>query len=443
MKKLYQPKKIAIVFAICNICFCLDWSGYLSTDNRFFLKKDFSISFEEYRLCFTPQQSFNERVKFYSEFWLRTFGLPGLQYFADLTDRNKISPFDIELREAYIDLNKFPFSNMDIRIGKQRIVWGTADKINPTDNLNPDDLEDIWDFGRHSGSNGIKIDGYVSDFSISYVFLPNFTPAILPENSWLSASNMLVPVLPGITIRTVEDSLAMPEYTIKNSINGIKIKRNFFGFDFSLSYVYGRDDIPIIKKTAFVPVGLTEVDIHNEFYFPRMQVIGADLAGAVGDIGLWAEAGLFLPESTSLVIDMTQLGMGTMDTLILDRKPYVKYVFGLDYTFKNGLYINLQYAHGFFHERGKMLEDYILTGLEWKLFAEELNLMPLNTGIEIRDFSDIKNNYAIVYAPEISYKPVEDCEVTLGTRLIDGVSETLFGQAKDRDEVLVRIKYNF
>jgi len=44
-------------------------------------------------------------------------------------------------------------STLDIRIGRQRIAWGTADKLNPTDNLNPDDLEDIFDFGKHLDSN--------------------------------------------------------------------------------------------------------------------------------------------------------------------------------------------------------------------------------------------------------------------------------------------------
>jgi hypothetical protein len=59
------------------------------------------------------------------------------------------------------------------------------------------------------------------------------------------------------------------------------------------------------------------------------------------------------------------------------------------------------------------------------------------------DFSDIKNNYAFVYMPEISYKPVEDCEISIGLRLIDGKEETNFGMMKEDDEVFLKVKYSF
>jgi hypothetical protein len=36
-----------------------------------------------------------------------------------------------QLREAYLDIH---FGPMDFRIGKQIIVWGRTDRINPTDN---------------------------------------------------------------------------------------------------------------------------------------------------------------------------------------------------------------------------------------------------------------------------------------------------------------------
>ncbi|MEO0206574.1 MAG: hypothetical protein ABIL22_07875, partial [candidate division WOR-3 bacterium] len=176
-----------------------------------------------------------------------------------------------------------------------------------------------------------------------------------------------------------------------------------------MSYVYGRDGLPILKKTTLVPINmLGDVNIYNELVFPKMQIVGLDLAGAIGDIGIWAEGALFLPESINYVIDLSQLGMGVMDSLILDNKPYTKFVIGSDYTFKNGIYVNLQYVHGFFQERGKEIEDYILLGLEWKLLEEKLKLMPLAGGFEVKDFSDFKNNYAFVYAPEISYKPAEN-----------------------------------
>jgi len=439
-----KTMRVIILIALLRFCIGLDWSGYFSTDNRFLFKEDYPISFEEYRLSLNSQQNISENLKFYSEIWLRSFGLPNIRNLSDLSEEDKVNSFDLNIREAYIGIYGFSLKNLDIRIGRQRIAWGTADKINPTDNLNADDLEDIWDFGRHLGANGIKIDGYIKDFNLSYVFLPRFTPAVLPAGNWFYSNFSNITLPPGTAPESVYNSITMPAYNIKNSITGLKLKKNISRFDFSLSYVYGRDDIPILKQTTIVPAGIPgEVDIYNELVFPKMQIVGLDLAGSIDDFGLWAEGALFLPESINLVIDMSQLGMGVMDTLVLEKKPYVKYVFGADYTFKNGMYINLQYVHGFFQERGRGLEDYLLMGLEWKLFEERLKLIPLSGAWEIKDFSDLKNNYAFVYAPEISYKPVEDCEISVGVRLIDGKEGTNFGVSKDNDEIFFKLKYSF
>ncbi len=442
MKKFEIKKIITFIFAL-ELVFGLDWSGYFSTDHRIMLKNDHPFSYEEYRLSVNPQQNINENIKFYSEIWFRSFGLPSIEKLDDLFSKNNLIPFEVDIREAYIDILKFPLKNIDMRIGRQRIAWGTADKINPTDNLNPLDLEDIWDFGRHLSSNGIRIDGYLRGFNLSYVIIPRFTPALLPQNSlYTNYSNIDLP--PGINPVKTTNSIAMPDYTIKNSIHGLRLKKNIFNFDFLISYVYGRDGIPILQNTIIVPVNmLGDVDIYNELVFPKMQILGADLAGAIGDIGIWAEGALFLPESINYVIDLSQLGMGVMDSLILDNTPYAKFVVGTDYTFKNGIYVNFQYVHGFFQERSDEIEDYLLMGLEWKLLEERLKIMPLSGGLEIKDFSDFKNNYAFVYAPEVSYKPVENCELSISLRLIEGKEMTNFGKLKDNDEVVLKAKYSF
>ncbi len=443
MAKIKNTKMIAF-FIILNIGFSLDWSGYLSTDHRLLIQKDYKFSFEEYRLSLCPEQTIAENLKFHSEIWIRSFGFPYITNLSDLYSKEIITPFNLDIREAYIDILKFPLKNFDIRIGRQRIAWGTADKINPTDNLNPLDLEDIWDFGRRLSSNGIKIDGYLKDFNLSYIFIPRFTPAVLPEGDWFNSKNSQINLPIGITPLNITNSIAMPDYTIKNSLNGARLKKNLFGFDLSLSYANTRDGIPILTNTTIVPAGMSgEVNIYNTLSFPKMQILGFDFAGGIKDIGIWAECAIFFPESLNYRIDMSQLGMGVIDSLILDKKPYAKYVIGADYTFKNGIYINLQYAHGFFYERGEEIEDYLLAGLEWKLLEERLKLMPINSGLEIKDFSDIKNNYAFVYMPELSYKPVEDCEISTGLRIIDGKEGTNFGMMKEKDEFFLKGKYSF
>jgi hypothetical protein len=175
-----------------------------------------------------------------------------------------------------------------------------------------------------------------------------------------------------------------------------------------------------------------------------MNIAGIDLAGAIGSIGIWAEAALFFPEKIKMITDLSSLGMGVHESVALDNKPYIKYVIGMDYTFKNGIYLNIQYLHGFIHERGATnLEDYFMFGLEWKLLDNKLKITPIAGGIEIKEFKDIKNNYAIIYSPMITYYPFDNAEITIGLRLIDGKDTTSFGRVKDYDELFFSLKYNF
>lgn len=424
----------------------VNWNGYLQTDNRLRLNGDNDFSWQEYRLDLKIEVKPIEKAYFYSEIWLRSFGFPTAQNSSDLVDKDKVSPLSLDLREAYVDLYGFLFDNLDLRIGRQRIAWGTADKLNPTDNLNPDDLEDIWDFGRHLGSDGLKASYYLKDYTFSLIYIPIFTPAVLPRGDWASALSPSMQLPAGLTLKNSTDTIIMPENNLKEgSITGVKASKNLFGYDFSLSYVYGRDDLPLAKKVTFTPTTTPgEMDIASELIYPRMHITGVDMAGSIGDVGVWAEAAVFFPEKTILTTDLTALGMGIQESIALDDKPYVKYVLGADYTFKNGIYINGQYLHGFIHEKGTdNLKDYFMFGLEWKLLGEKLKIIPIAGGIEIKDFKDIENNYALILSPEIAYHPVDNAEITLSACFIDGKNTTTFGKVKGNDELYLKVKYNF
>ncbi|MCK5834074.1 hypothetical protein KAH81_10455, partial [bacterium] len=88
-------------------------------------------------------------------------------------------------------------------------------------------------------------------------------------------------------------------------------------------------------------------------------------------------------------------------------------------------------------------EDYFMFGMEWKLFDDKLKIAPIGGGIEIKDFDAIEDNYALIYSPEITYHPVDNADVVLGARIIDGTETTAFGRLKDSDEIYLRVKYSF
>ncbi|HOY32339.1 MAG TPA: hypothetical protein PKW80_10705 [Bacteroidales bacterium] len=452
--------------------------GYIQSDDRLkFLEG--KLNYQEYRLDAQLEYKPGEKSKMYAEVWLRSYHFPEIQNISDLSDKKKVLNFDADLREAYVDIYGLFTKNFDVRIGRQRIAWGTADRLNPTDNLNPYDMEDIWDFGRHLGSNAIKLTYYLESFTFTGVAIPWFTPSVLPGPEWTPAfmpayeiPQMIIDTtfVPGLAIPiyltpgVISDTLALPQKTIKHYPSfGLKVKKSFGSFDLSVSYVYGRDALPLpaemksnitIDTFMFAPQVRADatIDIKTTVSFPVMKVLGFDFAGSIKGVGIWGEAACFFPQKNYMkrTLHYSVPGLGISkdsvmsDSLVLDNKPYIKFVAGLDYTFKHGFYLNFQYLHGFTHERGPHeLNDYYMLSFQWTSDNGRLKIGILNGGIQVNDYKYFSKNIAWIYMPEISYKPVDNAELILGAHLLDGNRTTSFGKVTRNDDIFLKLKYSF
>jgi len=426
-------------------------NGYIQTDNRIQTKSN-KFTWNENRLNLRLEGTPSDKYHYFSEIRLRGFGFPAISRFLDLQmqEKNKVYPWGLEFREAYVDLYGFGLKDLDVRIGRQVIAWGTADALNPTSNISPDDLEDIFNFGEKLGTNAVNASYYIGDnLTINGVYVPVFTPATLPFGDFADAFSAPMDLPLGMTVRTLSDTVILPERKASESSQiGLKASTNLFGYDLSLSYFKGRDDLPILSKATITPVDMIgTVDIATELVYPEIQVIGADFAGSIGSVGIWGEGAVYMPEElemATLAPSPTTGQMETTQTIVLDDKPYFKFVLGGDYTFKNGLYFNGQYLHGFLHERGKNeLNDYFTFRLEKTFLNDKFKLVPIGGAVAINDWDDMKNNYGLVYAPELSYYPSDNVELSVVPFIIDGKGANMFGSIKDLDEILFRLKVSF
>ena len=428
-------------------------SGELLTDQRFLLKDPNDWAWNENRLTLKLSKKITGNSKFYSEVWLRNIGLPDIIYPEVLYNKGIVDPYNLEVKEAYVQLFGFLTKNLDVKIGRQRIVWGTADKLNPTDNLNPYDLEDVLDFGRHRGSDAISLDYYFNlEFSLQGVYIPFFQPANMPVGIFANALTPAMELPHGMTLMKSRGRIHMPRYNLaESSTAGLKLKGFAAGFDFSLSYVWGRDGMLISTYNTFTPVDATGgISIYSQLSFYRTHIFGADLAGSIGGVGVWAEAAAFLPESEvimtnnlSALYPMSPVPV-IQDTTALEKKIYTKFILGADYNFANGTYLNFQYMHGFINERGKdALNDYFFIRLEKKFFEDKLKIAPVGGGFIVSDWSDVGNNYALVYIPEISYMATDNAEITLSAALFNGKGDNMFASMKDYNMMMFKLKYSF
>ncbi len=391
----------------------------------------------ELRLALQAQAQVSESARLSAEVWLRSLSFPPAAGPADLSSPQALDPLDLEIREAYFDLYGFPLPSMDLRLGRQRLAWGRADRISVVDNLNPDDLEDPWDFGRHLGSDAASLTTYLAGASLQLVYLPFFRPARLPAGGSFLAAAEAAGDESAMTIELPGRGL------LEGASFGVRLSVPLAGWDLAASYLYGRDDLPLAAETVVSatdpsPPPVTQVDVR--LAYARLQVASLDLAGELLGLGVWAEAAGFFPDARQ-VTDLTGIGGArTAETLA----PYCKAVVGLDYTFPGGLYASLQAAHGlFFENRSGGIHDYLLAGLEWKVFHDRLKIGPLGVALEVDNLRRPAGSWALALTPEVGLYPADGAELAVGLHWVEGRAGTTLGGRKADREVYVRGRFSF
>jgi hypothetical protein len=416
----------------------INWRAALFSDHRAMMRGKPEWVWNENRLDLQIDNN-NDRIRVHGQVWMRYLGSTALKNSAGLYDKEQTNPWNLDLREAYVEVYRFLFDQLDIKIGRQQIAWGTADRFNPTDNLNPSDLEDVFDFGRTNGSDACNLQwhfGHASSLQIVYV--PLFRPANLPVGYF---SDLFQPGmrLPGNAIlNTYSDKLHMPSAKLRDqAIAGIRLKGFMYNTDISFSYVYGRDYLPMAILARITPHEEPgQVNVYSELEFPRHHIWGADLSGSIGFVGIWAEAAVFLPvkemqlftDYSAIIPPGSQLATN-LTTTSLKKEPYVKYVAGADYTFRNGTYLNVQFLHGFMHEKGRQnLNDYLMIALEKQIWHNRMLIRPLAGGFAVTDWKDLARQYAVFYSPELVYKAIDNLEINMGMYVFYGKGDGIFAR---------------
>ncbi len=401
-----------------------DFSGFLELDKRFVTGGDSTYIdnfYNQFRL--EMKAPVGSQLYLFSSLDFRFYDFPKTQSLIDLERMESQFPYDLSVWEAFIDVYGFLSEDLDIRVGKQRIAWGRADKLNPTDNLNPNDFSDLVNFTEMVPSWAFKGTWYFGNNRLTGVWLPGITPVLLPKNG----ANLFLG-----DAGTFDDELQLPEQRPKNSMFAFRWDGSIEKWDYSLSYFNGYDDIPIPVKMSLTPPDPPQV----EMKFPRMQVIGADLVTEISGIGLWAEAGLFLPEEVEMVSEVN--GISSRETQFEDE-PYVKFTLGGDYTFSNGIYLNTQWMHGFFTERGAgELNNYFIVQLEKDYFNEDV-LITLGNTLEVNEWS----NLGYGFSPELTYQAIDNFDAGIGAFLVWGEQGTLLDRWEDLDQIFVRFRIDF
>lgn len=373
---------------------------------------------------------------------------------------------EFELHEALLT---FKTSRFDFLVGQTALTWGRGDFINPTDVMHPSDLRHFVteEFGTTKRASLIgQVNYYPGKFFLSLTALPLFEPmrVSLVGSDW---GFLRLPLATRINLQPFVDVnqdaerlfreadpriiQRVEEVLLRSGARHDELGESSFAFRtgasisrtaFSLTYAYVWDYLPAMQVGEAFDRALADgvvnaldllgvlpglLDMGDAYH--RTHVIGADFETVVGSYTLRAEAAYY-SDRTQFVANLSAV-----------VKPWVWWVAGVDRTFPENHYLNVQVsgahildAEGL--EFSQFRENhFILTALYQGRFLRE-KLRPELRGL----YSPTTEDYFV--SPRVGYSFNDHLTLTLGANFLEGESDTLFGQFTRNDQVFLLFEYS-
>ena len=416
-------KKILLLSILTTLFGQIQYSGYINTEAKI-RNNTGEVLDLPYRLS-----QFN---------FSYTFAMIDIISKGDVEFRNETKEGLFSLREFYIGF--YP-SFGEIRLGKQINSWGLVDGNNPTDNLNPYDLNYMFLTGidRKIASLSLTFDTYVNDHKFCVVFIPNHEPNRLPiEDTDFKLSDN-DPLFLG------HDDDHTPSIENEDEFQwGLSLQSMLGESDIMLTYFNGYDFSPSYDY------------YFNQFEYRKTQVFGISTVSFLNDLTFRTELAYF---DTKTVLNV--------DLSANYKAEYLQYVFQLEYptpsdiTFTSQLIGNKMlsisgknFANDFFIPMNANSENFNMgLGTPFAAFSESVlflssqkKYMDGTIDISLVGMIDLTQT-GFMLGTNIEYAPSENWMVTAGTSKFigDGKDEShnIFNALEDFSNTTIAVKFSF
>lgn len=332
---------------------------------------------------------------------------------------------ELGLREAYLDIY---FDSIDLRIGKQQIIWGKADGVFITDIISPKDLREFLlpDFDEiRIGITALKMDYYPGNHTFEMVWVPAFTPTKIPEENSIWRVTPDFPIQP-----TFDDSEKEIKGTLENSEVFVKYAALTSRVDFEIMAGYAWDDDPTLHtaKTVDAQTQLPSLLVTPKHH--RLSLLGGSVSVPAGGFVFRSEGAYYQDKYFQ-----------SSDPLLSDgvlRKNYLHYLLGTDYTLWD-VKLSAQFIRQtILNYDEQIVQDEFentMTFLASKDFLRE------TLRVELFSYLGLSNQDALM-RPKITYDLADGFKILAGANIFVG-SEGSFGQYNDNDMVYSKVKYSF
>ncbi len=351
---------------------------------------------------------------------------------------NKIMNYEILPWEIWIQFSDLFIDNLKLKIGKQYFEWGTADGIHPTSVLNPDDYSNPLSIGEKIPITAFNVNYFYKNIKIYFIWIPEFISAKMPEEFPLMSESDFT--IEGLNVVGFNSSIYNPNIDYKGNGKAVKLKFSLLNIDFSTGYFEGYDYLPQVRSVVYSLAGTNKFNVSTEIFYPYMKVYTFDWTTSIQGMGFWGEIGAYKYDGIKTKIISP---FGTYYVNTIDKKIYASYITGIDYNFKSGFYLNLQYSYGLPFVRGKnYLEDYIILSLKDDFFYDYIEVESGNI-LGFKRKYNFKKNYEIMLNQSISILPLDDLKITLALNEIDSKGNMLLKDWKEYDSLSFEVKYSF
>jgi len=320
----------------------LSVSGYLKNETAYRFREPRSITKIRNILYVNAQYPFTSNVKFnytgwayydlaYDLFDYRTIAARPQRdaqqplVFVENLEHEKDSPV-AATRELYFDVF---LKNLDIRLGKQYVVWGVLEGVRIVDEVNPVDfreliLPDLLDYRISQWT--LKMDHYRGDTTYQFLVIPDvqFHKSAPRGSEW----ELLQEIRDNFgTVLTKKPQ----SFKLQNSEVGLKATTNIFDTEVSLSYLYTWDFFPTVFRT--IRLDKQEDPVLYPTY-TRISMYGGTAVKQLGPFILKGEAAYVTGKYFGLKNTVDRNNDGYLDSNGELKRDHIRWGMGLDFNIK-------------------------------------------------------------------------------------------------------------
>ena len=340
---------------------------------------------------------------------------------------------ELELREAILALSH---GDLDVRIGRQQIVWGEAISTFVTDVVNPKDFREfvLPDFTE------LRIPIWALDGSwrllrnvtLEGVWTPDTARNRLPKKG--AEFQFVGPAFqfhnPVVRLPDRDD-----EFSLGRSEGGFRLSALREGWDVSLIY-YDEADKPPVLFQRRVPQPPRPDVIELEPRHPRLHIVGFTLAKSIEPVVIRSEVAVSVGKRYETTNPADADGVVRRDT--------IDYLIGVDFPLVGDVDAALQLSQKILlGEAGGLVkpgvQGQVTTSLALRLttgfFDNTLNPTVLFViGVERGDFR---------LSPRLEWLATGSVTIAVGADIFEGARRTLYGQFDRNDRVTLTTTWRF